>query len=282
LHETKLFVTLHRDADAELIASIKDSFTSDLARQIGVTPVERAANIARNLYLSRQLQEATDYMEEFDLLVGKNVSGANTFLPTDLSRMRKMRTAIDRQIERATLYEEILSFSKISKLPRMAVDTVWYRIADPRYAAYPLQFIPAHIPSRFNPGAFPFLAFAQDIPTATFELNAHVDLAETLSTMKQWNLTQYGVKLDEVADFSDPDAVNQDLGLDFSALLEFGSRSRVSVVQRICTILIEAGFQGAIFPSRISIGKNDMVLFESSLKARQPLSVLFSGRIKSK
>jgi RES domain-containing protein len=282
LHETKLFVTLHRDADAELIAAIKDSFTSDFARQIGVTPVERTANIARNLHLSRQLQVATDYMEEFDLLVGKNVSGASTFLPSDVSRLREMKAAIDKQIERATLYEEVLSFSRISKLPRMAVDTVWYRLANARYTANPLQFTPAHFPSRFNPGAFPSLALAQDIPTATFELSAHVDLSETLRTIKGMNLTQYGVKLDEVADFSDPDAVKRDLGLDFSALLEFGSRLRVSVVQRICTILIEAGFQGAIFPSRISIGKNNMVLFESSLKARHPLSVLFSGGIKSK
>jgi len=282
LHETKLFVTLHRDADAELIAAIKESFTSDLARQIGVTPVERAANIARNLHLSRQLQEATDYMEEFDLLVGKNVSDANTFLPSDVSRLRAMQAAIDTQIELATLYEEVLSFSRISKLPRMAIDTVWYRFANARYAINPLQFTPAHFPNRFNPGAFPSLALAQDIATATFELNAHVDLAETLWTMKRMNLIQYGVKLDEVADFSDPDALKRDLGLDFSALLGFGSRLRISVVQRICTILIEAGFQGAIFPSRISMGKKNMVLFESSLRARKPLSVLFSGGIKSK
>lgn len=279
-----MLVTLHRDADKDLIDAINQTLTPELADKIAVTPAERAARRAEVIVLTRQLQETMDVAESFTHLLGEGAS-STAYLPTDLDDLKEWKAIIDKHLSTADLYDKALSIEAICNLPRLYLDAVWYRLslfrgADPRNL-----FTPNHIPTRFNPGpalggGFMSLALAEDISTATFELSAYVDLAASLDLLKRMNLTQFGVTLRDIADLSDKEAVKRALGIDYGALVGMGFLGRLSVTQKICVALVDCGFSGAIFPSLTTVGKRNLVMFPSNISSGNPLKVLFSGGLE--
>lgn len=272
---------MHPQADADLVSAITGTITPELAKKLSVTAAERAAREAERIRLATQLQQTADILGEFDRLLGDDASSSGAYISGDINNLTKWKTLIEQHLSTADLYKDTLSIDAVLKLPQLSIDHVWCRLA--RYQANPKGnfFTPAKIPTRFNPGQFETLSMAEDALTATFEITKNADLGHTVELLKRLTLMQFSVRLDEVADLSDPASVKQALGIDFSSLIGLGNPNRVSVTQQICLNLFLGGLQGAIFPSRTTIGKKNLVLFPSSLRAKNPVSLLFSGSLKT-
>ena len=285
MHETNVFVMLHDQADEDLIAAIAETFTPELAKKISVSPAERVAREAEKIRLTKQLEDTNGLLESFSRLVGHDPRPPSIYLPKDIEDLKKYKATIDEHLSTAALYEQALSIGTILKLPRRRLDATWYRLSSLRGADM-RSFMPRHIATRFNGpsklgGGFSSMAFAEDIPTATFELGAHVDLTENIEYLKRMTLAQIRVQVSSITDLGDSESVSQGLGIDFSALTGIGLRDRISVTQKLCALLVEAGFEGAIFPSPTTLGKKNLVLFEQNIETRNSLEVIFSGRLKS-
>ncbi len=277
LHRTNIFLTLERNADEDLVAGITNTLIPELMGKIAVTPAERAAREAERIRLSRQLEETNTLLEEFTGLL-KTDKPSDSYLSRDLEQLKLWKEIIDKHLSTAGLYIEALSTDSISSLPRVALDQVWYRLS--RFG----DFTPEAIPTRFNPGSGPYpsfksLALAADMPTAMFELTRNVDLADSAALLRSLLMTELGVTLTNVADLSDPDTVKSVLGIDFGALMGMSFPGKLSVTQKICTILVQGGSEGAIFPSRTTLGRKNLVIFPSNLPGGRPLTTLFAGRI---
>ena len=188
---------------------------------------------------------------------------------------------IEQHLSTADLYKNILSGDAVFNLPQLSIDQVWCRLARSPEKAMGDFFFPPNIPTRFNPGQFESLAMAEDALTATFEITKNADLGDTVELLKRLTLMQFRVRLHQVADLSDPDSVKKALGIDFSSLIGLGNPNRVSVTQQICLDLFVRGFEGAIFPSRTTISKKNLVLLPNSRRAQNPFSLLFSGSLKT-
>jgi RES domain-containing protein len=142
------------------------------------------------------------------------------------------------------------------------------------------EFTPETLPTRFNPGAgqypgFSSLALAEDITTATFELTTSADLATTAALLR----SQISVALTNVTDLTDPPTVESVLGIDFAALMGMSFPGEISVTQKICAILAESGSEGAIFPSRTTLGGKNLAVFRSNLPGGRPLTALCSAKL---
>jgi hypothetical protein len=229
--------------------------------------------------LSRQLEEINTLVERFTGLLTAD-KPPDSYLPRDLNQLKLWKEIIDRHLSTADLYFEALGPSAINSLPRIALDAVWYRLS--QFGG--TDFIPEAIPTRFNPGTsqypgFKSLALAEDIPTATFELTKNADLADTTALLRRLSMTQIRVALTNVADLTDPDTVKSGLGIDFGVLMGMSFRGKLSATQKICTILVQSGSEGAIFPSPTTIGRKNLVVFPSNLPSGRPLTALFSGRL---
>jgi RES domain-containing protein len=272
---------LHPRADTDLVSAITGTFTPELAKKISVTPAERAAREAERIRLATQLQQTADMLGEFDHLLGDNTSSSSAYISGDIDNLTKWQTLIEQHLSTADLYKDALSVDAVRKLPQLSIDQVWYRLGRSQQNPKGDFFTPARIPTRFNPGQFETLSMAEDALTAAFEITKNADLSNTVELLKRLTLMQFSVRLDQVADLSSPASVKQALGIDFSSLIGLGNPNRVSVTQQICLNLFLSGFQGAIFPSRTTIGKKNLVLFPSSLRAKNPVSLLFSGSLKT-
>jgi hypothetical protein len=232
--------------------------------------------------LSRQLEETNTSLEGFTgLLTGDKPP--NSYLPKDLDKLKLWKEIIDKHMSTAGLYFEALGANAINALPRIALDAVWYRLS--RFGG--TDFTPEAIPTRFNPGtgqypSFESLALAEDMPTATFELTKNADLADTVALLRKLSMTQIRVALTNVADLTDPDTVKSVLGIDFGTLLGMSFPGKLSVTQKVCTILVQSGSEGAIFPSRTTMGRKNLVVFPSNLPGGKPLTALFSGRLATR
>jgi hypothetical protein len=277
LHRTNIFLTLPRDADEELVAGITNTLIPELAGKIAVSPVERAAREAERIRLSRRLEETNTLLEQFTGLLTTD-EPPESYLSRDLDQLKLWKEIINKHLSTAALYIEALSSDAISSLPRIALDAVWYRLS--RFG----DFTPEAIPTRFNPGtgqypSFKSLALAEDMPTAMFELTRNVDLADTAALLRRSLMTELRVALTNVADLTDPDTIKSVLGIDFEALMGMSFPGKLSVTQKICTILVRCGTEGAIFPSRTTVGRKNLVVFPSNLPGGRPLTTLFSGRL---
>jgi hypothetical protein len=232
--------------------------------------------------LSRQLEETNTSLEGFTGLLTAD-QPPDSYLPRDLDKLKVWREIIDKHLSTAGLYFEAVDSNAINSLPRIALDAVWYRLS--RFGG--TDFTPEAIPTRFNPGtgqypSFKSLALAEDMPTATFELTKNADLADTVALLRRLSMTQIRVALTNVADLSNPDTVKSVLGIDFGVLIGMSFPGKLSVTQKICTILVRSGSEGAIFPSRTTIGRKNLVVFPSNLPGGKPLTALFSGRLATR
>ena len=227
--------------------------------------------------MRRQLEETNTLLEGFTGLLTAD-QPPESYLPRDLDQLKLWKEIINKHLSTARLYFEALGSNAINSLPRMALDAIWYRLS--RFGG--TDFTPEAIPTRFNPGtgqypSFKSLALAEDMPTATFELTKNADLADTAALLRRLSMTQIRVALTNVADLTNPDTVKSVLGIDFGALMGMSFPGKLSVTQKICTILVQSGSEGAIFPSRTTIGRKNLVVFPSNLPGGKPLTALFSG-----
>lgn len=225
------------------------------------------------------MQETNTLLEGFTGLLTVD-KPPDSYLARDLGQLKLWKEIIDKHLSTAGLYFEALGPNAINSLPRITLDAVWYRLS--RFGG--TDFTPETIPTRFNPGtgqypSFNSLALAEDMPTATFELTKNADLADTAALLRKWSMTQIRVALTNVADLTDPEDVKSLLGIDLGALMGMSFPGKLSVTQKICTILVQSGSEGAIFPSRTTIGRKNLVVFPSNLPSGKPLTALFSGRL---
>lgn len=183
---------------------------------------------------------------------------------------------IDKHLRTGGIYTD-LNLDAIYRLPRLAMHRSWYRITDRRYAA--ALYSPENIPSRFNPAgvqgsALRTLTLTEDVATATFEISVHIDLRQMISSLKSMTLVEVEVGLSNIADLSDPDTVKEALGIDFGTLKGSGFRDHLSVTQKICMTLVEAGMEGAIFPSSTMIGRKTLVIFPQNVTSDKSVGVV--------
>jgi len=228
--------------------------------------------------LSRQLQETSDLLQQFKRLLTDDAS-PQSYVPKDLNDLKNWKATIDKHLSTAALYGDAFNADAVLGLPRLQIEAVWFRLS--RFVGPETRdlYTPGRIPTRFNPGAelgggFATLALADDISTATFELTKNVDLAQTVELLKRLNLMQFRVSLDDVVDLTNPDTVSTALDIDFGALLGMGFHNRLSVTQKICLTLVRSGCTGALFPSRNTVGKKNLVLFANNIRSQQSIAVL--------
>ncbi len=283
MHQTNVFVTLHKDVDPDFVSAIQEMVTPEAAARMAVTPAERAAREAQRILLSRQLQETSDLLQGFKRLLTVDTPSPN-YMSKDLNDLKNWKATIEKHLSTAALYGDVFNPDGLPGLPRLHLDTVWYRLsrfggADPRNL-----YTPGQIPTRFNPGpelggGFASLALADEISTAAFELSKNLDLADTVEYLKRMNVIQFRVRLANVVDLTNPDTVTAALGVDFGALVGLGFHDRLSVTQKICLALVHSGCSGALFPSRNTVGKKNLVLFANNIRSQQSVTILSTSNL---
>ena len=212
------------------------------------------------------LEKMTRRLEDISRRFGTNPSATN-YLPFSLKDIDPWLVTVEKQFSLAGNSDEITP-RIIRALPRKAISGMWYRIR----SGIPVNdiYVPRHWRTRFNAATSDLEAFSaavvtDDLSAGLFELQSHIDFEFLAQVLKRTTITRIYLSLTDVVDLTSAETLNH-LGIGEGLLRQYPGEGEISVTQQISSLLYNAGIQGAIFPSGISIGKSTLLIFERNVR----------------
>jgi hypothetical protein len=204
-----------------------------------------------------QLDRATQLLAALD----DRAARKHVHIPHDLDGLRGLQKEIDARLA-IIAAERLLDFSWLADAPASQAQLTAYRLQDARYGLTPPRVPP--IPTRFSSGTLGVYYATCDVTAALFEMTGFS--MSPLRLPKNYVFVAIEVRVERLLDLSHVntrefiDAISPGF---YRAIVRRGD---LSWSQQLGASLVRAGFDGCIFPSPISIGRDNIVLFLDNLK----------------
>jgi RES domain-containing protein len=255
-----------RDSNIFIITGTEfdTSLPEKIAEMFGVSSLQSSPeHHARHAVLTEKLAELTESLSRYSRLLGEHGSPGE-YLPSDLGQLLTWKQNIDRHLLNRQL---LMNLAVASALPRQVESGEWYRLVPAYFISHALEGWNGT--SRFNPGRllhqterFKTLHLASDITTALFEFPPG-----------RYSPVRIRVELQKVADLTDPDVLEETLGISISQLIGPWPQTAAGPTHEIGAALYRAGYEGFKVPSATRFGRTNLVVFPQNVQKDSSITI---------
>ncbi len=246
----------HRTINIVVPANADPLWLKQVSESFGLVPRQPGPDMQSYARLEAQLDRAAHLLAGLEGRVVRE----HVQVPHDLAGLRRLRKEIDARMAAITA-ESLRDFSWLSNAPAFRTRLTGYRlqreIYGPNLASRP-QF-----PTRFSDGSFDAYYAARDVAAALYE-TTHFRISPTRS-LNPYVFFKVEADVERLLDLSDPGT------RDFIEACSPGfygvvvAQGDFAWSRQLGAWLARAGFGGCIFPSAISVGRENIVLFPQNL-----------------